>query len=68
MVCQTDDKPYTKGFATLSNGRKVSKFTWQDLAQLNTRENAHVAIRGKVNPYGSRIESMIFFVVNSMSI
>ena len=28
--------------------RPVKKFTWQDLSKLNRRDNAHVAVRGKV--------------------
>ena len=29
-------------------GPPVRRFTWKELSQLNTRENAHVAYRGKV--------------------
>lgn len=31
-----------------TNGKPVPRFTWKELAQLNTPENAHVAVRGKV--------------------
>lgn len=29
----------------------VRRFTWKELSQLNTRENAHVAYRGKVSSF-----------------
>ena len=29
--------------------RPVRQFTWKELSQLNRRENAHVAYRGKVS-------------------
>ena len=32
-----------------SGSNPVRRFTWKELSQLNSRHNAHVAVRGKVS-------------------
>ena len=32
-----------------SGSRSGKKFTWEELAELNSRHNAHISIRGKVD-------------------
>ena len=50
--------------------RPVRQFTWKELSQLNRRENAHVAYRGKVSLFIARregiVESYILFIFRYM--
>ena len=48
-------------------GQKVRHFVWEELAQLNSRQNAHISIRGKVTTERARRwpalhESLVTFV------
>ena len=51
--------------------RPPRKFTWKELSQLNNRENAHVAYRGKVSllssPRNHEINAFFYFQVYDVS-
>jgi len=44
----SDGEVSTKPVSTKLASKSVKQFTWKELSRLNTPENAHVAVRGKV--------------------